>query len=145
MANVFNIRKPIELVVTTVQPNQNPSAAIVNTDLEAQAPPEIWSEGENISVRMPQPDSLVTSPLIVEGLARTFESDVVLRLKDDKGEELVKTFTTANAPDAGLYGPYRAELIFEKPRARAGTLEVFELSAKDGSEINKVTVPVRFE
>lgn len=130
-------RKPIELIVSA--PSQD-----VPENLGEEAPPEVWSESGNISVRTPEPNALVKSPLIVEGMERTFEQNVVLRLRDGKGVELVKTVTTGTAPDLGIHGPYRAELVFEKPKTKTGTLEVFQGSPKDGSEIDKVTVPVRF-
>ena len=135
----LSMRKPVELIIST--PVQElPQGSVVETGL-----PEIWSESHNISVRSPQPNELVRSPFKVEGLERTFEQNVVLRLRDGKGNELVKIFTTGAAPDAGIHGPYRTELAFEKPATKTGTLEVFQASAKDGSEIDKVTVPVKFE
>lgn len=130
-------QKPVELIVSA------PRQEIPEAD---QTPvSEIWSDSGNISVRAPQPNALVSSPLIVFGMERTFEQNVVIRLRDGKGNELIKTSTTGTAPDLGIHGPYRAELIFEKPKTRAGTLEVFQASPKDGSEIDKVTVSVRFE
>lgn len=136
----FNARKPIELIISA--PRQDFPAE--NQDGQA-SPDEVWSESGNISVRIPQPNTLIKSPLIVEGMERTFEQNVVLRLRDGNGNELVKTFTTGTAPDLGIHGAYRAELIFEKPKTKSGTLEVFQGSPKDGSEIDKVTIPLRFE
>lgn len=130
------VRKPVELIISTPPPPET---------LSGGEDGELWSKSENISVRTPRPDEKVESPLIVEGMERTFEQNVVLRLKDAGGRELVKTFTTGTAPDLGIHGPYRAELTFDRPSTRAGTLEVFQGSPKDGSEIDMVTVPVRFE
>lgn len=137
----LSAQKPIELIVSAPRQEVSQESAGVNSA------PEVWSESGNISVRSPQPNGLVASPLIVEGMERTFEQNVVLRLRDGNGIELVKLSTTGTAPDAGIHGLYRAELIFEqsKTKTKTGTLEVFQSSAKDGSEIDKVTVPVRFE
>ena len=134
---MLTVRKPIGLIVSA--PRQE-----VPEENGESAPPEVWSESGNISVQTPQPNALVKSPLIVSGMERTFEQNVVLRLRDGKGVELIKTFTTGTAPDLGIHGPYRAELKFETPKTKTGTLEVFQGSAKDGSEIDKVIIPVRF-
>lgn len=132
------IRKPVEFVIS--MPRQDFPAE----DLSGSAQPEVWSDSGNVSVRTPRANTAVVSPLIVEGMERTFEQNVVLRLSDGKGVEMVKVAVTGTAPDAGIHGPYRAELKFEKPKTKTGTLEVFQGSAKDGSEIDKVTIPLRF-
>lgn len=132
--------KPVEIIFST-------SVSGANQNFVEQNPGslEIWSESGNISVRAPQANSVVSSHLIVEGMERTFEQNVVLRLKDRDGNEIVKTSVQGSAPDMGIHGPYRAELVFEKPKTATGVLEVFQQSAKDGSEIDMVRVPVRFE
>ena len=135
-ATSVQVRQPVELVISAPPPPEIVENEIVE---------EIWAESKNISVRIPRPSQLVQSPLTVEGLERTFEQNVVVRLKDAGGRELAKAATTGTAPDLGIYGPYRAELVFDTPRTREGTLEVFQNSPEDGSEIDKVTVPVRFE
>ncbi len=133
------IRKPVEFVISM------PRQGSLSENSGGQAAPEVWSDSGNISVRIPQPNTVVTSPLVVEGMERTFEQNVVLRLLDGKGNEVVKTSTTGTAPDAGIHGSYRAELKFENPGTKTGTLEVFQGSAKDSSEIDKVIIPLRFQ
>lgn len=137
---VWTARGPVELIISTVAPAVSDLPGISENRM-----PEIWSESGNISVRFPEKNSVIQSPLSVEGMERTFEQNVVLRLRDSKGGELVKTAVTGTAPDVGLHGLYRAELLFDRPKTKTGILEVFQASAKDGSEIDKVTMPVRFE
>lgn len=138
-ATAVIIRKPVEFVISMPRPD----VPLENRGASAQ--PEVWSDSGNISVRTPQPNTVVASPLVVEGMERTFEQNAVLRLRDGKGAELTKVAVTGTAPDAGIHGSYRAELQFDKPKTKTGTLEVFQASAKDGSEIDKVTIPLRFE
>lgn len=140
IATVVSVKKPIELVVS-MPPAQDFSAEY----LSGQDMPEVWSDSKNVSVRVPVSNALVKSPLVVEGLERTFEQNVVIRLKDGEGLELVKIAVTGSAPDVGIYGPYHGELKFETPATKTGTLEVFQGSPKDGSEIDKVIIPIRFE
>lgn len=106
--------------------------------------PPVHNESANIKVTAPEAYATVTSPLTVEGEARVFENVVSLRLLDANGNVLVGTNTTAQSPDVGQFGPFSVDLPFDHPTGTTGTLEVFTTSAKDGSEIDKVTLPVRF-
>lgn len=98
----------------------------------------------NITVITPRSGDTVSSPLVVRGQARTFEQNVNFRLRQSDGKVLVEDFTTAQAEDLGIFGPYSKTLTFSSPTTQTGTLEVFQVSPKDGSEIDKVTVNVRF-
>ena len=98
----------------------------------------------NIEVLSPRGGDSIKSGFVVKGNARTFESNVAIRLSDSEGNILAETFTLANAPDAGQFGPFEKVLDFQTDDS-VGTLEVFQYSAKDGSEIDKVTIPLLFE
>lgn len=98
--------------------------------------PAIW-------VTSPLPGARIHSPLTVRGSARVFEATVNLRLVTQGGQKLVETFTTATEGAPGR-GDFEAELQFTKPSESRGYLEVFWYSPKDGSELDKVRVPVRF-
>jgi hypothetical protein len=102
------------------------------------------TSSENITVTAPVPGETVASPLVVRGEARVFENAVSVRLRSSDGTILAETFTTADAPDVGQFGPFEVRLTFSEPTTTTGTLEVFSQSPKDGSEINKVTIPVEF-
>lgn len=105
----------------------------------------IESQSGNIKVSQPQSDSLISSPLLVKGQARVFENTFQMVLKDADGKEVVKKTVTAAAPDAGQFGDFGELLIFDNPKTDKGTLEVFDLSAKDGSVIDLVKIPVKFK
>ncbi|MEK9206921.1 MAG: Gmad2 immunoglobulin-like domain-containing protein, partial [Patescibacteria group bacterium] len=85
----------------------------------------------------------VKSGFIVKGNARVFESVVSIRLLDSVGNILIQTTTMANAPDAGQFGPFEKMINFITTDS-SGALEVYQVSAKDGSEIDKVSVPLLF-
>lgn len=97
----------------------------------------------NIEVLSPLTGDKVKSGFVVKGNARTFESTVNIRLSDSSGNVIMETFTTAKAPDVGQFGPFE-ELINFSTDDQMGQLEVFQYSAKDGSEIDKVTIPLQF-
>jgi len=102
------------------------------------------SSSKNIEVLSPRAGDKVGSEFVVKGNARTFESNVAIRLYDSTGAVLLETFTLANAPDAGQFGPFE-KMINTQTNTDTGTLEVFQYSAKDGTQIDKVTIPLIFE
>jgi nucleoid-associated protein YgaU len=95
-----------------------------------------------ISVRQPLPHDIVDDPVGVCGIGSGFEGQFAARVRDANGAELVQI--NVNGPGAVLFN-FHAELALPgvPPTAR-GTLEVFEFSARDGSEINKQVVPIIF-
>jgi hypothetical protein len=98
--------------------------------------PAIW-------VTAPFSGEKITSPLKVSGSARVFEGTVTLRLVTEDGTKLAETFTTATA-GAPERGSFETSLVFPKPAAPKGYLEVFWYSPEDGSEQDKVKIPVNF-
>ncbi|MBI2033831.1 MAG: GerMN domain-containing protein [Candidatus Liptonbacteria bacterium] len=98
----------------------------------------------NIIVFSPAPNEEISSPLTIKGEARVFESTFAYRLYDGDAGLLFEGHAMAASPDAGLFGQFEVIRTYPLPKSQGGTLEVFEYSAKDGSEINKVVVPVKF-
>ena len=121
-----------------------PYPTISQEPTEAENPSTIGpSSSENIEVLTPRTGDSIKFGFRVEGNARTFESNVNIRLTDAEGNLLVETSTIAKASDAGQFGPFEKVINF-KTQSENGTLEVFQYSAKDGSEIDKVTIPLIF-
>lgn len=85
--------------------------------------------------------------LYVSGEANVFEGTVNFRLYGEDDNLIVEDLTTANMPDVGEFGPFEKQINFNAPPQDIvyGYLEVFAYSAKDGSIIDKVTVPVYFQ
>lgn len=106
-------------------------------DMSVVWEPVIW-------VTEPEPGEKISSPVTVKGSARVFEATVSLRLITSKGEKLVESFTTATEGAPGR-GDFKAVLEYPRPDDERGYLEVFWKSPKDGSELDKVRVPVKFE
>lgn len=101
-----------------------------------------WSESRNILVNSPWTLDSITSPVEVSGEAVAFEGTVNIRIKDSAGHVLVETTTQTEAGNER--SAFKISLDFGKPTTKKGTVEIFTLSAKDGSEQDKVTVPVVF-
>jgi len=94
-----------------------------------------------IVVRTPRADDRVSSPVTVAGTADVFEATVSIRILDEDGQELASGFATATC-GSGCRGRYSTEMFFFVDRRQPGTIEVFEASAEDGSQLFLVRIPV---
>ncbi|WP_276662719.1 Gmad2 immunoglobulin-like domain-containing protein [Syntrophomonas wolfei] len=99
--------------------------------------PVIW-------VSSPTPGETISSPVEISGSARVFEAMVSIRIKDSQGKTLVQDYTAASegAPGRGIF---QKEIAFKAPGPGQGQIEVFWLSMKDGSEQDKVIIPVKWK
>lgn len=97
-----------------------------------------------ILVESPAVGDSVTSPLRLRGTANTFEATFMIRLEDAQGRALAEDFATATS-GSGTRGTFDVTLPFEVAEAGPGTLVVFESSAKDGSPIHVVEIPLELE
>ena len=82
--------------------------------------------------------------MTVKGSARVFENVVSLELTDYNGKLLYADTVMADAPDTGQFGPFEKEITF-KTNVPSGVLTVYQASAKDGSRIDLVTIPLKFK
>jgi murein DD-endopeptidase MepM/ murein hydrolase activator NlpD len=117
-------------VPTTVTPTPTPSAP-----LSPWMPP-----ATAIEVFSPVANGVYHSPMEVIGFSQTFEGQVNLRLSNEAGEVLAERPTLGGSVDG--FDFFHTYLRFTTTEEQEGFLEVFEISAEDGSEINKVTVPL---
>lgn len=86
---------------------------------------------------------IVKSPLTITGNANAFESQFSYRLKDCRGSVITQGNITANG-EMGSMPPFSQIITFTLSRNPLdATLEVYEISAQDGSEINLYQVPLR--
>ena len=118
-----------------------PAAIAPNGDLTPT--PSAQSQAQ-IIVTEPAIYDTVSDPIVVTGRAIAFESTIAWRLRGADGKELAKGSAMTNAPDVGQYGDFviRISIPVSTKSGTILTVDVFESSAKDGSEINKVSVPV---
>ncbi|MDZ5443019.1 Gmad2 immunoglobulin-like domain-containing protein [Micromonospora sp. 4G57] len=109
-------------------------AAPVGRDDYADLLPAIVVTGPSVGDR-------VTSPVSVTGSAEVFEATVSVRVLDATAREVGTSFTTA-ACGSGCRGDYRATVRYRVAATGPGTIEVYEVSPRDGSRVNVVAVPV---
>lgn len=118
-----------------------PEATVTITATPVITTPNGWSDPElPIELFSPVGNGFYHSPLEVTGFSQTFEGNVNLRLSDADGNSLAERSTIGGAVDG--FDFFHSYLRFTVTEPITGLLEVFETSAKDGSEINVVTVPV---
>jgi hypothetical protein len=94
-----------------------------------------------ILVETPGIDDRVSSPVRIEGTADVFEAVVSIAILDANGKVIASTFTMATC-GTGCRGTYSTDVRYDVSETQPGTIKVFEVSAKDGSEINVVEIPV---
>lgn len=113
--------------------------------VDAQPIPVIKTQNEFLKVVSPRPNQIIENPVQVSGESSFFEGNTRIRIKDNDNNILVDTFTTATGGEMGELSPFFEDITYQNPTTEKGFVEVFEESAKDGSEIHKITIPVVFE
>ena len=89
-------------------------------------------------------NSLLSSPFTVKGNGFAFENTFNWRLVDASGAKLEEGNVISSPADVGKAGEFEIRgFILHVPTKNTGTLEVFEYSAKDGTPIHMVKIPVK--
>ncbi|MEK7167546.1 MAG: DUF333 domain-containing protein [Patescibacteria group bacterium] len=101
--------------------------------------------GGNIIVFSPIKNSTVNLPFKVSGQARVFENQLNLRIKDVKGNILLEKQLMSTSPEMGIFGDFETEItaLDKQPEGEDILVEVLDFSAKDGSEIDLVSIPLK--
>ena len=112
----------------------------VRVVLDVGGDPDLVSNG--MTVYSPRWGATVDRTFTIAGLARAFEATVSWLAKDSGGKVLASGHTLATIGTSAFFGAYQATIAL--PASAKGTIgvEVFEASAKDGSPLNLVKVPV---
>lgn len=101
----------------------------------------IMAESRGIKIFRPAPEEKVATSFTFEGIANVFEGNVLYRLSNEEGEELVFDFTTGAMGDWGAI----EETIQIPDTVEDGEtllLEFFTESAKDGSIQDLIEIPL---
>jgi len=121
------------------QPSITPTPTVTPTPSPSPAGPPAA-----IVVSEPSSGDTVTSPVHISGTADVFEAVVSIQIVTGNGATVADTTTNASC-GSGCRGTYSANVAFSVPKQQAGTILVFERSAKDGSPVNVVRIPVTLE
>lgn len=93
-----------------------------------------------IMVTTPLPGEPVTSPLTVQGESNTFEATFLIEVVDPSGQVVTEQLVSGGG-GTGTWGTFSTTVEFEAASG-GGFVVAYERSAKDGSRINEVRVPV---
>ena len=96
-----------------------------------------------MSIRMdqPRPFDLVGSPVLIAGIGTGFEATINLRVHDGH-DEVTGPITVGGGTGEHAQFQTKAKVSRAAFQLDRVFVEVFEVSAKDGSELHKVTRPV---
>ncbi|MBX4211395.1 MAG: GerMN domain-containing protein [Candidatus Yanofskybacteria bacterium] len=97
----------------------------------------------NITVTSPKSGATVGNPITVTGKARVFENTFAYGLRDTSGRKLYENNAMTDARDSSQFGNYTVKIPVPVNAPINVVVEVWEYSAKDGSVINLVRVPVK--
>lgn len=99
------------------------------TTCDAPAPPPAPPQSEkNIYIDQ----VTAANPVIIRGRACTFENNVALRVRGERGELMAENFTTSTG-EMGRHNPFAGEVWLARHPGNQITAEAFEYSAKDGA------------
>jgi hypothetical protein len=98
------------------------------------------SSKQAIQIDSPESGAAVRSPIRVTGTSNTFEATFTLELRT--GGRLLQRKTVTATSGSGVRGTFTTALRFSVPEETRGELQAYELSAKDGRPINRVSVPI---
>lgn len=138
--------KPVE---PTPQPAPESAQPVEPTStapivLRLRPPGQICDDGNFICVSESYLNAALTSPFVVTGTAVAFEQQFAWKLEDANGNKIGEGSVMTHAPDAGVPGPFEMrEFLFHTPKTATGKLALLEYSAKDGSPIHVLTIPVK--
>jgi germination protein M len=137
---------------------QFPSVSKVSFQLDGQAVTALGGEGiilnhpvgradyedmaPAILVESPAVGDTVSSPVHISGSANTFEAAFTVDLLNAEGVVVAEKQVMATS-GTGQRGTFQVDVPFTVGQAGNATLKVFEQSAKDGSPINVVEIPIR--
>ena len=108
----------------------------------AQERSDYYDQLPPIFVDFPAWGEPVTSPIAASGLSNVFEAVSQVMLTDDDGLPLFEGTVMATC-GTGCWGEWEIDVPFTIDREQFGALIVWEISAKDGGQINVREYPVQ--
>ena len=132
---VYTVSQFSTVESVAILPEESDRTAYTRADFEDVTPA--------ILVESPLASEEVGSPLRVTGTANTFEATFEYELTDTDGRIVDENFVTATS-GSGTRGTFDFTTDpYTVPFEGVGSLIVYESSAKDGSRINLVEIPLR--
>lgn len=119
---------------------QFPTVRSVNVNGKTESRARLENLTPAILIESPVVGDSITSPLRVSGTANTFEANFTLELRTG-GRRLAREFVTATS-GSGTRGTFDVEIPFKVSEETRAEVVAYEPSAKDGSPLYTVRIPI---
>ncbi len=94
-------------------------------------------------LEQPTPGGTVTSPVTISGQVLAFENVFQVAILDANGDPVVEPVSgLAEAAEIGQLAPFSIDVAFQVTEQTPACIWVYELSARDGSQIHVGQIPV---
>jgi hypothetical protein len=125
-----------------IQPAGSEAPRLILTITSDEPLQPVIAGSASIKLYEPAANDSVAPGFRVSGLASVFEATVNYRIYNSAGDILTESFTTAS--DGMNWGYFSFEPVFDKipENGEEIILEVFNIDAKDGEQINDFRVPL---
>ncbi|MBU2036871.1 Gmad2 immunoglobulin-like domain-containing protein [Patescibacteria group bacterium] len=100
-------------------------------------------ENKIMKITSPKINEAIKSPFIISGQALILETVLQIRIKDASG--LVLAQKQIKIKESQKMSPFSSSIAYKRPTRTKGIVEIFVNSLEDGSEINKISIPVDFK
>jgi hypothetical protein len=88
---------------------------------------------------------VMENPLFLHGTTTAFENRISWNVVDNLGTLVANGYEDVRSPDAGIPGPFDIKASYDQlPKIHEGVFHIFEGSAKDGTPIHVVNIPLFF-
>ncbi len=110
--------------------------------IDVGGPPQAVSADGNTAVYVPAPGAEVGRTFHVSGAVRAFEATYLWRVTDTNGKVVAGAPATASIGTNALWGSAETDVTLPAGAAGNVTLEVYQVSPKDGSVVSTAAVPL---
>ena len=130
--------------IYNIQPEGPDAPRLILTITSDRPLQPIKAGSSSIKLFEPAGNDTVAQGFVVSGLASVFEATVNYRVYNSQGEILTESFTTAS--DGMNWGYFSFEPEFDRPPEASEEiiLELFNIDAKDGEQINDFRVLLNY-
>lgn len=111
--------------------------------IDVGGPPQAVSADGNTAVYLPAPGAEVGRTFHLSGAVRAFEATYLWRVTDTNGKVVAGAPATASIGTNALWGSAETDVTLPAGTAGNVTLEVYQVSPKDGSVVSTATVPLQ--
>jgi hypothetical protein len=136
----YIIMQQLKVGPAAVKKNSD-SVATPTNSVSASGSQPVTAASGNIVVDSPKANQTIQVVFEVKGRARVFENNLNYRVTDTNSNVLLEGSVLTNAKDAGQFGNFSFTISGITGKGQI-VLQVFDYSAKDGAEIDKVIIPL---